>query len=314
MVIVTVIYLALVYLLFFKLQLLPWNKITQGLTVLIGVILLMGFLVGLQGLAPSSSEATITGRIVEIAPQVSGRVETVPVAQNETVEAGTPLFTIDPTLFEARVEDLKAQLKLARLRLEQYEELAAKSAGSEFQLQQSQAENKELEAQLAGAQFDLDNTVVRAPARGLVPRLVLQPGMQVSAMGSVLTFVDTSQLAIMGKFQQKALPNVHIGDKAFVNFPALPGRVFETTVIAVPSAIGDVQIIASGQLPVMQDFQVTRQYPIFLALPADFPEGLHKVGLAATVYIHTEGGSMAGIVGSVATILQWIGTSLDAIT
>jgi len=313
-VIVTVIYLVLVYLLFFKLQLLPWNKITQGLTVLIGVILLMGFLVGLQGLAPSSSEATITGRIIEIAPQVSGRVDTVPVAQNETVEAGTPLFTIDPTLFEARVEDLKAQLKLARLRLEQFEELAAKSAGSEFQFQQSQAENKKLEAQLAGAQFDLDNTVVRAPARGLVPRLVLQPGMQVSAMGSVLTFVDTSQLVIMGKFQQKALPNVHIGDKAFVNFPALPGRVFATTVIAVPSAIGDVQIIASGQLPVMQDFHVTRMYPILLALPADFPTELNKVGLAATVYIHTDGGSMAGIVGSVATILQWIGTSLDAIT
>jgi hypothetical protein len=34
------------------------------------------------------------------------------------------------------------------------------------------------------------------------------------------------------------------------------------------------------------------------------------VGLAASVTIHTEG---AGVVGIVAVVLQWVGTSLDAI-
>ncbi len=44
---------------------------------IVGVIILAGFLVGLQGLTPASVQGAITGRIVEIAPQVSGRVVTV---------------------------------------------------------------------------------------------------------------------------------------------------------------------------------------------------------------------------------------------
>jgi multidrug resistance efflux pump len=73
---------------FFRFKLLPWNKPSQGLTVLIGVIILTGFLVGLQGLTPSSVQSAITGRVVEIAPQVSGRVTNVPVEANVAVDEG----------------------------------------------------------------------------------------------------------------------------------------------------------------------------------------------------------------------------------
>ncbi len=111
MVIITCLYLALVYLLFFKFKLLPWNKISQGLTVLIGVIILTGFLVGLQGLTPVSVQGAITGRVVEIAPQVSGRVITVEAEPNITVDEGAVLFSIDAVSFESRVDELEARLR-----------------------------------------------------------------------------------------------------------------------------------------------------------------------------------------------------------
>ena len=310
MVIVTCLYLALVYLLFFRFKVLPWNKISQGLTVLIGVIILTAFLVGLQGLTPVSVQGAITGRIVEIAPQVSGRVITVEVEPNITIDEGAVLFSIDPVSFESRVDELEARLQLARLRLGQYQRLAASSAGTEFQVEQTEAEVKQLEALLVGARFDLDNTVVRAPARGMVPRVLLQPGMRISPLKSVLTFVDTDKLAIGAQFQQKALLNVKPGDKALVNFPALPGQVFEAQVIDIPGAIGNAQMLASGQLPSVQQFTMTRLYPVFISLPEDFPDELRKVGLAASVTIHTEG---AGVVGIVAIVLQWVNTSMDAI-
>jgi multidrug resistance efflux pump len=310
MVIVTCLYLALVYLLFFKFKVFPWNKISQGLTVLIGTIILTAFLVGLQGLTPVSVQGAITGRIVEIAPQVSGRVITVEAEPNVNVDEGAVLFSIDPVSFEARVEELEARLALARLRLGQYRDLAASSAGTEFQVQQAEAEVKQLDALLVGARFDLDNTVARTPARGMVPRVLLQPGMRISPLKSVLTFVDTDKLAIGAQFQQKALINVKPGDKALVNFPALPGQVFEAQVIDIPGAIGNAQLLASGQLPSVQQFTMTRLYPVFISLPEDFPDELRKVGLAASVTIHTEG---AGVVGIVAIVLQWVNTSMDAI-
>ncbi len=310
MLIIAGLYAAAVYLLFFKLKLLPWNKISQGLVVLIGVVILTLFLVGLQGLTPASVQGGITGRIVEIAPQVSGRVIMVKAEPNVTVDEGALLFSIDPVLFESRIDELEARLELARLRLEQYQELAAGRAGTEFQVQQSRAEVKQLEALLVGARFDLENTDVRAPARGMVPQVYLKPGMQVSPSRSVLTFVDTGELVIGAQFQQKALINVKPGDKALVNFPALPGQVFETQVILVPGAIGNMQLISSGQLASVEQMKTTRLYPVFISLPEDFPDELRKVGLAASVTIHTEG---AGVVGIVAVVLQWVSTSLDAI-
>jgi len=310
MVIISCLYLALVYLLFFKFKILPWNKISQVICLIIGVIILSGFLVGLQSLTPSSSQAALTGRVIEIAPGVSGRVTRVAVEPNIPVEADAILFEVDPTNYQARVDDLESRRALARLRLEQYTDLASANAGTVFQVEQTQAEVEQLSAQLEGARFDLANTVVRAPGPGLVPRLFLQPGMEVSPGRSLLSFVNTDELAVVGIFQQKSIRGIKVGDIAKINFPALPGQVFESRVIALPRAIGNSQVLASGQLPSIEGYRMTREWPVYMSIPEDFPEELRSVGMAATVYIHTE---KAGVVGIVALVLQWVGTSLDAI-
>ena len=86
MLIISLLYGLLVYLLFFKFRILPWNTISKYAVVLIGVIILSGFLVGLQGLTPSSTQATITGRLAEIAPEVTGRITSVSVEPNVILE------------------------------------------------------------------------------------------------------------------------------------------------------------------------------------------------------------------------------------
>ena len=310
MLIVTCLYLLLVWLLFFKLKWLPWNKLTQWISLISGVIILSGFLVGLQALTPFSIGGVIAGRVVEIAPQVSGRITRVNIEPMQHHDKGDILFEIDSTVYQARVEDLKARLELAALRLEQFKELAAEDAGSGFQLEQSTAEVAQLTAQLASARFDLDNTVVRAPGPGVVPVLTLRDGMQVSPSRSVVLFMDDEKMWIGARFQQKALQAVKIGDTAKVNFPALPGRVFETRVVGIPAAIREGQVDASSLLPSVQESRATRIWPMIIELPEELPENMVRAGVSAEVYIHTED---AGIVGIVAIILQWISTSMDAI-
>ena len=98
------------------------------------------------------------------------------------------------------------------------------------------------------------------------------------------------------------------GQMAKINFPALPGRIFEGEVLHIPHAVGEAQFFASGQLPRLQEQRMTRLFPVVVSLPPDFPPELRKLGLAASIRVHTE---QAGIVGIVALILQWIQTSLD---
>jgi len=370
MVIIATLYCCLVYLLFFKLKILPWNKTSQMIVLVLGVILLTIFLVGLQGLTPASEQAFISGPVTEIAPQVSGRVVNVPVAANVRLDPGEVLFEIDPKPFQFRVDQLEAQLadteshvaqlkevydsaraqvtatqsqlELTLLRLSEQQVLVAASAGSRFELEEYESQVEQLEAQLEAAranenaahlnlnssvgdqqsqvaqvlaqlesaQYDLENTTVRAPGPGVVTFLTLRPGMQASPSRSVASFVYTDQLVIAALFQQKALESLRVGDVAMVNFPALPGRLFEGEVFSLIEGIGEGQFYASGQLPRVEDQRMTRLYPVLILIPDEFPSELRKVGLAASVRIHTEG---AGIVGIVAIILQWIQTSLDLV-
>jgi multidrug resistance efflux pump len=370
MIIVSTLYCVLVYLVFFKLKIAPWNKATQGITLLLGVILLSAFLVGLQGLTPASTQALISGAITEIAPQVSGPVVSVSAEPNTALEPGEAIFEIDPRPYQYRVDQLQAQLadteagvaqlkesydaarsqtasvqsqlELTRLRLGQQRQLVAAGAGSAFELEQYESQDEQLTAlleaaranenaaylalsssvgdeqsrvaqvlaQLESAQLDLDRTVVRAPGPGLVTFLTLRPGMQVSPLRSVVTFVYTDELMIVALFQQKALRSLKAGDLAKVNFPALPGHVFDGEVIGLAEAIGEGQFYASGQLPRVADQRMTRLYPVLISIPEELPPRLRRVGVAASVRIHTES---AGVVGIVAIVLQWVQTSLDLV-
>jgi multidrug resistance efflux pump len=370
MVIMTTLYLILVWLIFFKLKLLPFNKFWKMVVLVIGIIIVNVFLSGLGTLTPPSSQATVSGWITEIAPQVSGRVVSVPVRPNEPLEPGDTLFQIDPLPYQYRVDQLTAtlvqteaavaqlkesydaaranvgaieeQLALTRLRLGQQERLVATGAGNRQTLEQYQSnEAQQIEqlraaranqnsaylsltaevgdeqsqvaqvlAQLESAQYDLAQTTVRAPTAGAVTMLALRPGMLATSQRAVATFVHSDTLFVAALFPQKALENIEAGQTAKMNFPALPGRIFEGTVIGPPMAIGEAQFFASGQLHWTQEWRMTRQYPVMLTLPPDFPEELRKLGLAASVRIHTD---QAGVVGIVALVLQWIQTSLDYI-
>jgi membrane fusion protein (multidrug efflux system) len=60
---------------------------------------------------PGTSDAFLGMYVVQIAPQVSDRVEQVAVHNNQTVQAGDLLFVIDPTPFKLAVHQAAARLQ-----------------------------------------------------------------------------------------------------------------------------------------------------------------------------------------------------------
>jgi multidrug efflux system membrane fusion protein len=61
-----------------------------------------------------STDAFVLTDVVVVAPQVAGPVATVAVERNQAIAAGDLLFSVDPTIFRYRVDELKAQLTLAQ--------------------------------------------------------------------------------------------------------------------------------------------------------------------------------------------------------
>ena len=101
-------------------------------------------------------------------------------------------------------------------------------------------------AELADAQFDLDQTTVHAAGPGFVTQLSLRPGMFVVPMPirPAMLFINTGtrDRYLTAAFQQNSLQRIRAGDPAEVAFDAVPGRVFKAKVHAVIDAIAPGQM------------------------------------------------------------------------
>jgi multidrug resistance efflux pump len=109
MVILAVLYAFLVWLVFFKLKLLRWSWPSGTVAVMIGAAILGTFLALLNHRTPSGP-IVLSGRVIEVTPNVSGQVVAIPVKPNQPVKAGAVLFAIDPAPFASKVDQLKAAL------------------------------------------------------------------------------------------------------------------------------------------------------------------------------------------------------------
>ena len=104
------IYSFFVWLIFFKFKWLPWNIATQVTVALIPIIGLTVMILLLNVVAPSSADVRVLKYVINVVPQVRGRVIEVPVEPNRLVKKGDVLFKIDPTPYELTVRSLEAQL------------------------------------------------------------------------------------------------------------------------------------------------------------------------------------------------------------
>jgi multidrug resistance efflux pump len=111
-------------------------------------------------------------------------------------------------------------------------------------------EVREVQAQLEKARWDLDQTVVRAPADGYVPQLTLRPGQIVVPLPlkPVMVFVPTEQQVLIATFDQKAISDIKPGMEAEATFSTHPGKSFKVKVKRVFSIVPEGEILASGQL------------------------------------------------------------------
>ena len=143
---------------------------------------------------------TATGTInpvalINVGSQVSGTVIELKADFNDHVKKGQVLLKLDPTIFnaqirqvEASVASAEASLRLAQANFERNARLVGQNYVSALTLDQSRREldvataNVKLaEAQLARAQADLNNSVIRTPIDGVVIKRTIDLGQTVAA-------------------------------------------------------------------------------------------------------------------------------------
>ena len=146
------IYSLIVWFVFIKMKWLPWNTATQVTVVIIPIVALTATILLLNVVAPSTSDVRVIKYVVNVVPQVRGRVLEVPVEPNRPVKRGDVLFRIDPTPYALQVRALEAQLANASASQRELDEQLAGAVGkvseSRAAIQQADFRIREIEVKL----------------------------------------------------------------------------------------------------------------------------------------------------------------------
>lgn len=233
--------------LFVWLRFIPLNLFWKLSPLVVLLLLNIGLFIPMSWGAPQGP-ALVGRHSVAIVPEVAGEVLDVPVEPNTPLKAGDVLFRIDPAPYEAQVRAITAQLKLQETRLSQMTHLQSTGTGRTFDVEQRQAEVEQFKAQLDGAKWNLDKTVVRSPADGYVTNLALRKGARVAnlPLTPVMAFIDTSDTIIGVEISQINARYVRPGQPVELTFKFRPGKIFAGKVEAILQAIATGQVQTSG--------------------------------------------------------------------
>lgn len=146
----------------------------------------------------------VASEMAEVRPQVVGIIDDRLFDEGAFVEAGTPLYRIDPASYEAAAAQAEAQVMSAKAELRRNETAAERMRQDVARNRASRSELEEMiaardaaraavataEAQGQMAQIDLDRTTLRAPISGVIGRSLV-------SRGSLVTAGQASALAVI---------------------------------------------------------------------------------------------------------------------
>lgn len=262
-----------------------WWKISPLVWLL---ILLVVLFIPMQWGAPAGA-VTMFEFVVEIVPNVTGEVVEVPVRPFQKLKKNETLFQIDPVPFEFTLKQQQASLKkaeasktLATVELKRNRAMAKQSAAAQREVDTWKARYDEavatiesIQQQINQAEWNLEQTTVRAPSDGYVVGVTLRPGQRVSnlPLRSWVAFVKEEESKLVAGINQNLMRYVQPGQKAEVVFKLYPGKIFSATVESLYLMNPQGQLQASGIVPMAP---TTQQLPlpfgVVLNLDDDLPE------------------------------------------
>lgn len=293
----TVIYVILL-LLAFKLKLIKPTLGWKLSPIAWMLFLLIVLFIPMQFWAPQGP-LLVTQYSVKITPNVAGHVIEVPVEQNVPIKEGDVLFRMDPTPYQAQVDTLEAQLTLAKTRLRQSRQLAKRGAGSVYDVEQFTSQVEQLQGQLDGARWNLQETTVTAPGDGFVTNVALRPGQRAVTMpfAPAMAFVETGDPIVGGQIFQNHLRYIKVGHPAEIAFKAYPGKVFDATVESFVPALQTGDIPLGALAPVMEVQHAP--FWVLLELGEEAQELELALGATGVVAIYTDAGAATHIIRKV---------------
>lgn len=250
---------------------------------------------------PWTRDGRVRADVVQTAPDVSGPVISVAVRDNQWVNRGDVLYSIDPRWLKLAVVSAQADVEAKRHEMLMRQDAARRRARikgviSAEDLQQTESASNVAAANYHGAlaalelaQLNLAHASVRSPVAGYVTHLRLRPGDYATAGETKVAIIDAHSFWVVGYFEETKLRHIRVGNTAHISLmgqaPAIAGHVE-----SIGRGIGDNNDETGGLglpdvEPTFSWVRLAQRIPVRIHIDT-LPEGVELVaGLSASIAI-----------------------------
>jgi multidrug resistance efflux pump len=252
--------------------------------------------------APWTRDGTVRAYVVTMAPEVSGRIVELPVADNQFVHKGDLLMLIDPTnykiavsLAEAAVQQAEANAQNTEREAQRRQELTTLAVTVEEKqtyasnAQIAQAQQQQAAANLNQARVNLERTEIRSPVNGWVTNLLAQLGDYATVGQNEISVVDADSFWIDGYFEETNLGSIREGDPVSIKLMGYR-QIVRGHVGSIARGINVANAQPNGQglatvNPIFTWVRLAQRVPVRIRIDS-VPDGVRLVaGMTATVQV-----------------------------
>jgi RND family efflux transporter MFP subunit len=169
-------------------------------------------------------------KAASISPEMSGKIDAIPVKVGQQVRKGQLLISLDSKVMENGIAELVKGLDLINTTYAKQKELWDQGIGSEMQYLEIKNRKESMEGKLATLKSQLEMTKIYAPFDGRVEKILPKIGELASPGRGIIDIVNLSGLYVNTEVSEAFMQTVNRGDSVSIDFPSLPGKVKNTTI------------------------------------------------------------------------------------
>jgi membrane fusion protein (multidrug efflux system) len=188
---------------------------------------------------------------------------------------------------ESRLKQSSAVEHQARAGLSSAQTVPEQMTATRARATAAQAHVAQAKALLSQAELNLQYTVVKAPAKGVVARKSVNPGQVVQVGQPLMAVVEVDDIWVTANFKETQLTDMRPGQRATVTVDAYGGRTFNGHVDSIAAATGARFSLLPPENATGNFVKVVQRVPVKIVLDGgQDPDHLLRPGMSVTPTVY----------------------------
>jgi RND family efflux transporter MFP subunit len=180
-----------------------------------------------------------TDQNIMIYPEFSGVLKDIYVKEGDQVKKGQKLAKIDDGGQSSKLEEMKAQRELAKIRFERQGRLWDENIGSEIQYLEAKTAFEQIDNAVDQMRSQLNKSIIYAPFSGKIDEVITDQGQVVyPSQTPIFRILNLGEMYVSANVPENYVGNINEGSEAIVTLGAI-GKSFVGKVSQVSSNISE---------------------------------------------------------------------------